>query len=512
MSWEAALSSLARDSRQGSPGLCLAGAGFAAALTILAFPPYGYWPLAFVALAPLVYVLVGARPHVAFLTTWFYSWTMAVAIVRWLALPLSADFGVAPVRAWVFTLGFVGCYAMVPASAVAAWAWLSRRRPVSGWIVAWQFAAIFALAEALRGGPLLLPWLLIGQAFSSAPLWIQAADMGGTTAVSFVALSASAGLALAAARRDVRVLVLPALTVMACAGYGTMRLAEPTDDGVGFEVGIVQAAVLPSERFLPDSAERNVARHLLWSRDLLEGESLDLLVWAETSIDAYVEASPDLVEAIQRFVDRTGVPLVSGAPRRRAPGVQTNAVVLFSPGAQTLESYDKQLLVPFAEYDPWISKSLAPLIGELARDEPFTHGTAPMVLRTGPLPLAAPVCFEISYPEAVRAFRTGGAQLLVNLSNDAWFGRVGFPEIHLGQAIFRAVEMRSWVVRGANTGISAVIDPAGRVTARRPAFDEGTLRGTVHAAGRPSFFARFGSTPFLALLGLGLFASIRPSR
>ena len=495
-----------------SPGLGLAAAGFGAALTILAFPPYGIWPLAFGMWAPLAFGLAGASPRAAFATAWVYTVAMALAISHWIPLPLMADFGISPLRAWTFTAGLIGVYALVPAAAVAVWAWTTRRWPGSVWAAAWRFAGIVALGEALRAGPLQFPWLLSGHALAPAPLFLQVADLGGVAAPTFLVVSIGAGLGLALARRDARCLALPVVGGLLCAGYGAFRLGEPVTRGRGVEIGVVQAAVLPSERFLPDSARRNVLRHLLATRTLLDTGPLDLVVWAETSVDAYLESEPGLMTGLQRFVDRTGTPLVTGAPRRRAPGVQTNSVVLFTPGAREPENYDKQRLVPFAEYDPPLSVWLEPLIGELASDEPFTPGHEATVLRRGPLPMAAPVCFEITYADEMRAFRRGGAALLLNLSNDAWFGPTGFARVHLGHAVFRAVELRSWIVRGANTGISAVIDPAGRIVAQLPAFEQGTLRATVYPAGPPPFFARFGAGPFLSALALGVLISLRASR
>ncbi|MGI9431973.1 MAG: nitrilase-related carbon-nitrogen hydrolase, partial [Myxococcota bacterium] len=118
------------------------------------------------------------------------------------------------------------------------------------------------------------------------------------------------------------------------------------------------------------------------------------------------------------------------------------------------------------------------------------------------VPFATPIGFEITYPRLVREFRTAGAELLVNLSNDAWFGRTGYAEMHLGHAVLRAVELRTWVVRGANTGISAVIDPAGRVFERLELFETGTLQSTVYGAGPPTLYVRHGDGPILGVLAV----------
>jgi apolipoprotein N-acyltransferase len=117
------------------------------------------------------------------------------------------------------------------------------------------------------------------------------------------------------------------------------------------------------------------------------------------------------------------------------------------------------------------------------------------------------VCFEITYPGLMRRFRSAGARLVLNLSNDAWFGRSGYAEMHFAHAILRAVELRSWVVRGANTGISGFVDPTGRVAAELPVFEDGVVSTEVYAAGAAPFYARAGDEPVLLLLAAVVAAS-----
>jgi apolipoprotein N-acyltransferase len=189
---------------------------------------------------------------------------------------------------------------------------------------------------------------------------------------------------------------------------------------------------------------------------------------------------------------------VTGAPRS-AEGRRTNAIVSFDArGLRT--SYDKQRLVPFSESDPEVVGFLAPLLEPVTAGDAYVPGDRATVFDGVAVPFAAPICFEITYPELIRGFRSAGAELLVNLSNDAWFGRTGYADMHFGHAVMRAVELRTWVVRGANTGISAVVDPAGRVLERLDVFETGTLRVTVYGAGPATLYARHGDTPVLTML------------
>ncbi len=248
---------------------------------------------------------------------------------------------------------------------------------------------------------------------------------------------------------------------------------------------------------MPGSALRNTLHHVELTRALAARERLDLVVWSETAVDDDLDAHPELVERLRQLAAEVGAPVVTGAPRS-ANGRPTNAVVLVGPGG-VLASYDKQLLVPFAEADPNVLAFLLPLLRPVAEGAPYAAGREPTVL-PGPLPIAAPICFEITYPHLVRRFRAAGARLFVNLSNDAWFGRTGYPEMHLGHAVLRAIELRSFVVRGTNTGISALIEPSGRVRERLGLFEEGRFAGAVRASAGETLYARFGDGPVLGLL------------
>ncbi len=484
--------------RLGLPGtVLLIAAGVA--LTVAAFPPISLPVLALGMLAPLVAALENRSPRAGFAIAYAYSVAMALGIVHWLVHPLVVGYEVAPAPAWTFVVLLVAAYSILPAAAAAAYCALRPR--VGPGTAPLVFAALFALAEWLRSEPLGLPWLLAAHPLAGHPLAIQTAELGGAYAVGLAVVALNAGLGLAAMRRSATPLIAPLALAMAAAGYGVLRLAQLVPEGEPLRVGVVQAALPQSQRFQPGSAERNTQRHIALSRQLAAREKLDLLVWSETAVDTDLDTRPDLVDALTRLVDEIQVPLVTGAPRS-ADGRPTNAVVLFLPGAGLVESYDKQRLVPFAEYDPAFGSLLAPLLAPLMAGSAYLPGEEATVFQRAPVRFAAPVCFEVTYPDLIRRFRAAGARVLVNLTNDAWFGRSGFAEMHFAHAVFRAVETRAWLVRGANTGISGVIDPAGRVVARLPTQVEGTLAADLYDTGAAPPYARLGNAPVLAALTL----------
>lgn len=467
-------------------------------LTVLAFPPPGMWPLALVMLAPLAAVVERSGPLRAFLATYAYSAAMAAVIVRWLLFALEVEYGVPAWAAWTFTLLLIAAYAVLPSTAVALHAAWRPRVPLA--LAPVSFAALYALSEWLRAEPLVLPWVMAGQPFAAAPLLLQTAEWGGLHAPGFVAALAGAGVGVAAVRRSAAPLALPALSLAAAALFGALRMQAGWDAGPALRVGVVQASVPQRERFQPGSAERNTLHHVELTRALTRRHDVDLVVWSETAVDTDLDATPGLATLLRRTAAEGDALLVTGAPRHQM-GRRTNAVVLFD--ARGLAgSYDKQVLVPFSEYDPELVGFLAPLLVPVTEGPGYAAGTEAHVFRDAPVPFAAPICFEITYPDLARAFRARGARLLLNLSNDAWFGRSGYADMHFHHAVFRAIELRTWVVRGANTGVSAVVDPAGRVVRSLPVFEEGTLVADVRAAGAPTFYARHGSGPVVVLLAV----------
>lgn len=488
--------------RTGATGATALALVASVGLAVLALPPISVPGVGALALAPLAGALDRASIRRGFALAWLQTVLVAAIVTRWLLHALVVEYGVSPLPAMVFVAVLLGGLALVQGLAGAGFALLSQRLSDGAAPVA--FAALWTLGEWLRAVPLGVPWLLAAHPFADQPMALQLAELGGAHAVGFVVTAVAAGVGLAVRRRSAWPLAVPALLAAAALAFGAARLAAPSDpDAATVRIGVVQASVPPDERSQPDSAERNVMRHVEASRRLAAGARLDLLVWSETAVDADLDETPQLRTALERLPDELGVPLVTGAPRS-AGGRRTNSVVLFAPGRGLVESYDKQRLVPYSEYDPAAGAVLAPLLGAVTAGDPYVPGMRGTVFRAGPLPLATPVCFEITYPGLVRRLRANGAELIVNLSNDAWFGPGGYPEMHLAHAMFRAVESRTWVVRGANTGISAAIDPLGRVRASLAAFTEGAFAVDVAAASTLPFYARHGDGPLLAALALGL--------
>ncbi|MCP5065865.1 MAG: apolipoprotein N-acyltransferase [bacterium] len=466
-------------------------------LVVGSFPPLGYWPLAFAMLVPMVIRLERLSVLRAMGFVWF-TWVAVIVIVWRSGIHIfSVEFPVPLPLAWLVLLliGVVG--AIPPALAAGAYVWL--RPGLRTGATPLVFAALWVLAEWLQVEGLGLPWLLSSHTLARVPLALQTADLLGTYAVSFLLVSLNAGLALGLLCRSSRPALVPLLLALLAAGYGGWKLAGPAGSGEAWHIGLVQAAVPQAQRFKPGSALRNTRHHQQLTRALAEGRELDLVVWSETAIDADLDHTPGLRREVEALADDIGVPILTGAPRSRA-GSPTNSVVLIRPDSGIAENYDKQVLVPFAEFDPPLRPIWQPLLGGIAEGTPYLSGKEPFVFASGPGRFSTPICFETVYPGVIRGFFQQGAGYLVNLTNDVWFGSRDAMEMQFRHAIFRAVEHRSWVVRVANTGISGFIDPAGRVVASLDSFEEGTLAGSVRSSGGRTLYSRAGDLPLLLMM------------
>jgi apolipoprotein N-acyltransferase len=456
-------------------------------------------------LAPVAYFAEHRSPRAAFAFAYVYSAAMALLIVRWLIHALAVEYAVERWAAWTFTILLVCSYAVIPAASASIYAAVRGR--AAHWFAPLLFAALWTLGEWLRSDPLQLPWILAGHPLAFVPLGLQTADLGGAWAVGFVVVTVNAGLGIAAARKSPHPLVAPVAAVALAVAYGTWRLALPTAEGDPIRVGVVQASIPQQERFQPGSALSNTLRHVKLTRALTAQHHLDVIVWSETAVDDDLDASPQLRGMLRSLVDATGVPLITGAPRSHG-GRLRNSVVLFTPGEGLSGAYDKQRLVPFSEFDPTLVGFLTPLVAPVAAGPGYVAGLEASVLRVAGTAVATPVCFEITYPRLVRRFLDNGAQAILNLSNDAWFGRTGYAEMHFAHLPFRAVELRTWIVRATNTGISAAVDPGGRVVSRLPLFEEGVIVAEIRASRASSFYGRYGDAPVLALLGAVVLAPL----
>jgi apolipoprotein N-acyltransferase len=263
-------------------------------------------------------------------------------------------------------------------------------------------------------------------------------------------------------------------------------------------VGVAQGNVEQTRKWSPEERLRTVKDYVRLSNTLAAGRDPSLVVWPETALPFY-PSRDDLLEPVSEFVDASGTVLLTGAPWFEVEHSRTSRLVRHYNGALLMEpgvggfdfAYYKSHLVPFGEYVPLTRylPFLAPLV-EAAGD--FTPGTIEAPLEAGPVRAGVLICFESIFPDLGRAWVEAGANLLVNLTNDAWYGKSSAPHQSWAMTVYRSVETRRSLVRSANTGISGFIDPLGRVQGQSGLFVEWAESMEVALLSEETFFVRTG--------------------
>jgi apolipoprotein N-acyltransferase len=334
--------------------------------------------------------------------------------------------------------------------------------------------------------------------------------------VSFLLVGANLAVAEALHRltsaagvvRAARVLPVAFVAIVTCWLLGTRSIVANdarTDAAPSRPVAVVQTNIAPALRWTRAYVNAQIAAHLRESDRIPESAAPALIVWPESAIPRYLESEPTLERLIGGIARRHHADLLFGVPRYE-DGRSFNSVRLIRSDGRLGGYYDKQRLVPLAEEKPTIFSR-----GTQSADEPesFVPGTGSAVL-PGFVPLGVSVCHEIIHPDLVDAAAGRGAELLVNVANDGWVGQlsVGAAEQHLTMAVFRAIETRRFLVRAAITGVSAVIDPYGRITSALPAGEAGVLVTPVRPETRITWYVRLGDVFAVACAGFGLFACL----
>jgi apolipoprotein N-acyltransferase len=447
----------------------------AGALLSLAQPPYDFFAVGFVSFPVLVWLLDGAaaspgesrlkRLRVPLLIGWWFGFGFFLTGLWWTGNALLVE---ADLFAWALPFAIFGLPALLAlfhafAAALARLLWSDG----IGRIASLAFA--FAAAEWLRSFVLTgFPWNAVGQGAMPVPLLMQSVSVVGMDGMNALAVFVFAMPALLAAGRDRRAgAVLVIVLVAAHAGFGVWRLANDDAAETLARVRIVQPSILQSQKW--DAAERDriFATYLdLSARPPAEGEEPpDLIVWPETAVPFVLSERPDALAALGQLV-APGQTLLVGTVRTEGGvgGRYYNAVVAINDAGETFDAVDKLRLVPFGEYLP-LSDLLSRIgMRQLAQSvSAFSAGAERHAIRTEPGISVLPfICYEIIFPHIAGH---GGveADLILNITNDAWFGNTPGPYQHFRQAQIRAVEAGRPMVRAANNGISAVVDAKGRV-------------------------------------------------
>jgi apolipoprotein N-acyltransferase len=341
------------------------------------------------------------------------------------------------------------------------------------------------------------PWVLLGYSQVGVLPVAQLASLLGVYGVSALVVSVAAGaaiLVLEAGRRRVVPLAAALAIVAVVSGWGSLRLsASPlTQTGEPLRVGLLQGNVDQAEKWDRGRANAIFADYLQKTEQAIAGGA-QFVVWPEASTPFTFEDDASATEQVREIVRRAGVPVLLGSNQiERGPQVRYyNAAFLTRADGTTAGVYRKMHLVPFGEYVPLkkVFFFAAPLV-EAVSD--FSAGERGVLLPLDGHPVSTAICYEIVYPALVRAFVRGGSELLVTITNDAWFGRTSAPYQHFAQASMRAIENGRYLVRAANTGVSGIVDPYGRVVVESRIFEPAVVVEQVRLLRTSTVYTRIG--------------------
>jgi len=468
----------------------LVGAVLALAHEPIAVP----WVLVLTCLAVVFRASVALSAQQAAWVGWAFGAGYFAVTLRWIVEPFLVD----PLKhGWMIPFAVIGmCGGLALFWGAAFWA--ARRLVPRGPLFLLALPVMLAWAELARAHVLSgFPWAQLSYSIVGTPAdhllaWI------GPHGTSLLLLAVAGAIALSLARGWT--LIWPGLVAVLVAVIGLAAITPKAPGAV---------ADAPMVRIVQPNAPQHLKWDVAWMPVFFDravgltaqGVPPDVVVWPETSIPALLDfAEPWLAQMARAG---RGAEIVAGIQRRGAGDAFHNALVVISPEAEVTATYDKAHLVPFGEYVP-LSWVLEPLgltgVADLARG--FTPGGDPDLVEVAALGrVRALICYEGIFPEEID-LGSGRPDLLMVLTNDAWFGDHAGPRQHLVQSQARAIEQGLPMIRAANTGISAMIDARGRIVASLPLGEAGYLDARLPGVLPPPLYARTGDRPLLLLLAL----------
>jgi apolipoprotein N-acyltransferase len=456
------------------------------------------WPLTWVALLPLFLALRDVPPGRAFLLGW---WTETLAIwigFHWL-IGTMVRFGFIPLPMSLLFLAIMGIGNGVRLGLLAAWLRFAARYNTAGWYRLVLPACAYVTIDYLF--PRVFPWYLGFTQFLVKPL-IQIADLTGVHGITFLIVLTTATLSLffphptqppQPERR--RLAVIVAMLLLLNLGYGAWRMPRinrAMQQAAPLRITMVQPNIGIYEKSDRDSRRQRLQMQIDMSRQTL-AEQPDLIIWPESTYPYMVPAGAQQL-AWPAIPEAHRAHWLIGALTYRRSGRQPevfNSALLIAPDGQIVGRYDKQVLLAFGEYIPLrrylpFLRNISPAIGNL------TPGSGSIVTLPNGVSIGPLICYEDILPTLARRAVRRGAQLLVNMTNDAWFGDTRAPYQHRMLAAFRAIEHRVYLVRVTNTGLTSTIDPLGREQGALPLYQRQTHVQQVQPLRLATIYTRFG--------------------
>ena len=480
-------------------------------LLVLSFPNFNLSFLAWIALVPLLLATQKQSLKNTFLLGFISGLVSWVGILYWI-VPTVAISGNSPWILGIVSLLLLAAYL----SLYLALFWLvwkfftDYRLPITGYLL--LAPSLWVVLEFLRGRFTFgFPWALLGYSqWKFLPL-IQISEYTGAYGVSFLIVLVNVAITtvighppvgeagrLSVIREKIKVLSIPALTLLVCLGYGFFVIHSPlTTHHWPLAISVLQGNIPQSIKWDEDHTQEIISVYTKLVRKVTVQQP-DLIIWPETALPGSLKKEPWLKYWVSQLAKTSKTfHLIGGFDIR--DNCYYNSAFLISSEGKVIASYAKIHLVPFGEYVPF--KFLRRWIRVLNEIGDITPGKEYKIFYTPKGKFCVGICYETIFPELIRKFVQRGSDLIVNITNDAWFGKTSAPQQHFIANIFRAVENRRWVVRAANTGISGFIDPYGKIVNSTEIFETDFLISEVSALKKKTFYTSYGNV-FVYICGL----------
>ncbi|KPK03905.1 MAG: hypothetical protein AMS20_09600 [Gemmatimonas sp. SG8_28] len=471
--------------------LILAGA----LLWTLAYPPFHLLVPSFLCLVPAVWLLlVGQRDDRPLRRHLVQGWWFGVVgngLLLYWAIGTLWRLTTFAILGWVAMVVLMALFTTV---VFGVSGWLAQR---SGQSLVVVFPVLWTAAEWMmaHAGDLRFPWLGLGTSLTGFPTIVQIADVIGARGVTLILAAANVALAMAWCRRRDRMAAARyvgavVLGVLLAWSYGTVREHSLVLEPVA-EVAVLQPNATWDDKRDVAMQDRIVVRtRNLAARAMSEAEP-DLVVWPETAVPGYLRRHRQWRESIAGLARSTRTPqLVGSRDGDGASRASFNAAFLFdSLGRHDADPvYRKRRLVPITERVPFVPREVLGAFDHRG----FSAGDDAPLYEIGGARFGVLICYEAIFEDLARAYRRQGAEFIVNITNDAWFGRTSAPHQHMAHLVMRAIENRMSVARAANSGVSGFVDPLGRSHSWTELFETAVVHGEVSAVSDVSFYARTG--------------------
>jgi apolipoprotein N-acyltransferase len=470
----------------------------------LSVPRFGHPAIAWIALAPLLASLLhsGAdspspRPRSlrAFSLGLIAGIVYFVGTTYWTGSVMRQYGDLPSVVAVLLMLALAAYLALYPALFALVVHRLVVRLGVRGLLLA---PAVWVTTELGRSYAFTgFPWVLLGYSQATVLPIAQLASVCGVYGLSAVVALVSTALVLivfdcTGTRWWLAGIAAAVVLVTVVWGSARMRDNALTREGVPLRVGLIQGNVSQDEKWNPERATAIVQTYIDLTREA-SGKGARFILWPESALPFFFQEDPLVGDRVRQLAFQTHSYLLFGSDQieRSAPPRYFNSAFLVDPDGTVAAIYRKMHLVPFGEYVP--VKRLLFFAGPLVQAvSDFSAGDRIVLLPVAGHPASTAICYEVVYPDLARQATLSGSQLLTTITNDAWFGRSSAARQHFEMASLRAIEQGRYLARAANTGISGVVDPYGRVLVRSGLFEQAALVGDVRFLTALTVYARIG--------------------